>query len=337
MYEEHFGVQRPPFRMSPDTEFLFLTEGHREALAGLIYSIVQRKGFTVLVGEAGTGKSTLLQRVLETVPAQTSLVTNPRLSPAEFLEYALLDFGLEDLPASKAQRLMKLQNFLLEAAGRQEAAVLIVDEAHTMSPEVLEEIRLLTNLETPEGKLLQIVLAGQDELSQLLNRDDLRQLKQRVAVRLNLRPLTASQAKSYIGHRWKVAGGEEPPFDDGAYSAINLYSRGVPRLINVVADNALLTAFSAGEACVTGEHVHGAARDLDLVRRLPEPTPPADGRRAAPVAKQEAPPAGAVPGLYFENGILFRSAPPSVEREITPEQRGFFRRLFGSSKGEVHE
>src|SRR5215471_16448953 len=204
MYEQFFGLRTNPFVMTPDPGFLFLTPAHREALAGLNYAILQRKGFAVLTGEAGTGKTTLLRAVLESVPASKahfSLLVNPTLSPSEFLEMVLLDFGIAEIPASKAQRLMSLDQFLLQAHRENKGAVLIVDEAHKLPPDVLEEVRLLTNFETARSKLLQIVLAGQSE------RDDLRQLKQRVAVRLAIRPLTAAEVEQYMRHRWMKAGG----------------------------------------------------------------------------------------------------------------------------------
>lgn len=265
MYEDRFGLTKNPFRMTPDTSFLFVTEMHREALVGLAYAVLNRKGFTVLTGEAGVGKSTLLHRILESLPARSSYVSNPMLSPSEFLEYAMLDFGITDVPASKALRLIRLEEFLLDALKRDEVAVLIVDEAQCLSREVLEEIRLLTNLETPEGKLLQIILAGQNELADMLNRQDLRQLKQRISVRLSLSPLSRVQTALYIEHRWKKAGGSEPlPFASQAIERIYAFSRGLPRSINALCDNALIQAVANDVEAVRYEDVVAAARDLDF-------------------------------------------------------------------------
>src|SRR5579872_3045130 len=231
MYYQFFGLQKEPFGMTPDPAFLFLSAAHREALAGLTYAILSRKGFVVLTGDAGTGKTTLLTRVVQSVPesrACFSVVLNPTLTPAEFLELVLLDFGIVEVPASKAQRLTILREFLTEAFQQRRVPVLVVDEAHKLPPDVLEEIRLLSNFELPEGKLLQIVLAGQTELGDLLNRQDLRQLKQRVAVRLAIHPLSAVDVDHYIRHRWQRAEGREPhPFQPEAVRTIAQYSRGI--------------------------------------------------------------------------------------------------------------
>src|SRR5579862_979826 len=211
MYERRFHLEKKPFAMTPDPGMLYLTPMHREALSGLVYAINEHKGFVVMIGEAGTGKTTLLSRLLRFVPEDQvnfSLVLNPTLSSAEFLESALGDFGITDIPPSKVQRLQRLQQFVTAAHINGKTCVLVVDEAHKLSPEVLEEIRLLTNFETAEQKLLQIVLVGQDELRTVLNRDDLRQLKQRIAVRFELKPLALEEVESYVRYRWARAGGQ---------------------------------------------------------------------------------------------------------------------------------
>lgn len=269
MYHQFFGLKKEPFSMTPDPAFLFLTAAHREALAGLTYSILNRKGFVVLTGDAGTGKTTLLTRILQSIPAtraRFSVVLNPTLTPAEFLELALLDFGISSVPDSKAQRLTVLRQFLLEAFEKRQAPVLIVDEAHKLPPDVLEEIRLLSNFELPEGKLLQIVLAGQTELGDLLNREDLRQLKQRVAVRLAIHPLSASDVEHYIHHRWQKAGALAPhPFQAEAVNRIAHWSRGIPRLVNVLCDNALMLAYGEGITAIGAKQIGEVAGDLDLL------------------------------------------------------------------------
>ncbi len=214
MYIEFYGLARPPFKMTPDPAFLFLTKQHREALAGLTYAILERKGFLVLSGIAGSGKTTLLAWILQKLPAarvHSSVVLNPTLTPDEFLELVMLDFGIPEIPASKAQRLWTLQKFLTQSRNSGKVNVLIVDEAHKLTPQLLEEIRLLGNFERADEKLLQILLIGQPELDELLGRADLWQLKQRVSVRVQLEPLSAGEIDLYIQHRWRVAGGAANP------------------------------------------------------------------------------------------------------------------------------
>jgi general secretion pathway protein A len=267
MYESFFGVTSNPFSMTPDADMLFLTAAHRESLAGLNYAIVGRKGFAVLVGEAGTGKTTLLRKLLEMVPpseARASVVLNPTLTAAEFLELLLLNFGLRNLPSSKAMRLHLLSQLLADADSAGTAPLLIIDEAHKLNCEVLEEIRLLTNFETGSKKLLQIILSGQPEINDLLNRPEMRQLKQRIAIRLRVGPLTPDQVWDYIGHRWSRAGGTAVPFTRDAISLVALCSKGIPRLINAICDNALLLAFSGPTSIVGARLVSRVAEDLDL-------------------------------------------------------------------------
>jgi len=278
MYLAHFKLKKNPFGMTPDPSLLFMTECHSDALAGVTYSILTGKGFVVLIGEAGTGKTTVISRMLRYVPkdkATFSVLLNPTLSAEEFLESVLVDFGITDIPASKVQRLVKLQEFVTEAHANGKTCVVVVDEAHKLSPEVLEEIRLLTNFENAERKLLQILLAGQTELATVLNRADLRQLKQRIAVRCTLHPLSQHEVQAYLRFRWAGAGAENAlPFEPAAIQTIATVSRGVPRIINVISDNALVLAFSEGKPIVTAANVDQAVRDLDL-ERLDSPATPA--------------------------------------------------------------
>jgi general secretion pathway protein A len=269
MYNAFFGLERSPFSMTPDPGFLFLTAKHREALAGLLFAVTGRKGFLVLTGEAGTGKTTLLTRILRSMPetcAQFSFVINPMLTPSEFLEMAMIDFGIDDIPPSKAQRLLKLQNFLLQANREGRTAVLVIDEAHKLTPELLEEIRLLTNFETSDQKLLQILLAGQPELADLLNRADMRQLKQRVAIRLRIDPLREGEVEQYIQARWVRAGARDPlPFTTQAMRVAAKASKGIPRVINSICDSALTNAFGANTKTIDAPHVLDVVTDLQLV------------------------------------------------------------------------
>jgi len=272
MYTAFFGLRKLPFNLTPDPAFLFLSPNHRDALAGLTYAVLGRKGFVVLTGDAGTGKTTLLGSVLNHLPAEkvlSSILLNPTLTPAEFIELLMLDFGMTDIPASKAQRLWALQGFLTQAYRDDRIAILVIDEAHKLSAEVLEEIRLLGNYEYGADKFLQIVLLGQCELDDLLDRRDLRQFKQRIALRLYIDPLTADEIAAYIQCRWAKAGGEgEPPFTPEAIEGIVRWSGGIPRLINSICDSALLMAY--GDICksVRGDHVRDAAMNLALIPDL---------------------------------------------------------------------
>jgi general secretion pathway protein A len=267
MYAQHFGLRKNPFSLTPDPSFLFLTEQHREALVGLTYAITQRKGYVTLTGEVGTGKTTLLSRVLQFLPPsklQFSLVMNPTLTPSEFLELVLLDFGVRDIPASKARRIWVLQDLLLRAEKEGKVSALIVDEAHKLSPDILEEIRLLGNFEENDRKMLQIVLAGQPELNASLRRADMRQLKQRIAVRLLIKPLVEDEVGKYIRHRWLRAGGADLPFTSEALTRIAQASRGIPRVINSLCDTSLISAFADRSTRVKEAHVREAVLDLDL-------------------------------------------------------------------------
>jgi general secretion pathway protein A len=211
---------------------------------------------------------------------QSSVILNPMLKPDEFLEMVLLDFGITDIPDSKARRLWILQNFLVQGDRDGKINVLIVDEAHKLSVELLEEIRLMGNLEHGPNKLLQILLVGQPEIDDLINRPELWQFQQRINVRLGLTQLSKEDVTQYIQHRWKVAGGTLPsPFAPAAVAAVANRSTGIPRLVNALCDNALILAFSEHAATVSADHVEAAARDLRLVPKTPAPAP-----RAAPPA-----------------------------------------------------
>jgi general secretion pathway protein A len=277
MYTAFFGLSKMPFNMTPDPAFLYLTDQHREALAGLTYSILDRKGFLTLSGMAGAGKTTLLAWVLQKLPVskvQSSVILNPTLTPSEFLEMAMLDFGIQDIPESKAHRLWLLQKFLLKGQREDKISVLIIDEAHKLSPEVLEEVRYLGNFESADAKLLQVVLLGQSELDEVLSRPELWQFKQRISVRLSLQPLGTTEVGNYIQHRWGVAGGMQHPFSSEGVANIAKWSRGIPRLINSICDNALVQAFAECSHAVNAEHAQMAARDLLLIEKQISLVPP---------------------------------------------------------------
>lgn len=276
MYKDFFGLEQLPFNLTPDPSFLYLPPKHREALAGLTYSILERKGFVVLTGDAGTGKTTLIHSVLNRLPSdrmESSIVLNPTLSASEFLEGVLLDFDMPAVPGSKAQRLWKLQEFLARVHSENRLAVLVIDEAHKLSLEVLEEIRLLGNFESETGKYLQILLSGQSELDELLNRYELRQFKQRVAMRLYIDRLTGPETQQYIAFRWSKAGGREVPFTADALSGILQWSQGIPRLINSICDSALLMAFGDESPLVGLNYIRAAAVNLALADPSRAPIP----------------------------------------------------------------
>lgn len=320
MYLQHFGLEKNPFSLTPDPNFLFLTTKHREALASLLFAVTGRKGFMVLTGEAGTGKTTLLRKMLQSIPstcAQFSVVVNPALNPSEFLEYVLLDFGMTDIPASKALRLTLLQKLLQRTFEAGKTAVLVVDEAHLLNSELLEEIRLLSNFETPEQKLLQIILAGQSELNSLLELTSKRQIKQRIALRLEITPLEHRDVSRYLQTRWNRAGGASPlPFSASAIELVAKYSGGTPRIINSVCDAALLNVFGKGETQIHENDMLEALADLQL---LPKGFSSIKSSNSAQIAPKTNSPAS--PISDFGPPVC-----PSLERYAPERMRGS--RLF---------
>jgi len=268
MYKEFFGLRANPFNVNPDPRYLFLTRHTEEALACLTYGIQSRKGFVLLTGEVGTGKTTLINKLLEWLRAQqvpTAFIFNSRMNVPQFLDYMMADFGLPCETRSKSQILMRLYNWLLERYRAGETAVLIVDEAQNLPDEVLEEIRMMTNLETFTEKLLQIVLVGQTELEQRLKHPNLRQLRQRLTLRAKTHPLTAEETKSYIHQRLRIAGSNgQQIFDPEALSAIHRYSGGIPRVVNLLCEHCLVSAFVDQHKTVSPGVVDAVARDFDL-------------------------------------------------------------------------
>ena len=326
MYEQFFGLAKSPFGINPDPTMLYPMEQTKEAFAGLLHGILNRKGFVVLTGDSGTGKTTLLRAVLSYVSKdklQSSLVFNPTLSPAEFLEMAMYDFGIEDVAPTKVKRILQLQRFLVDANENGKICVLFVDEAHKLSPEVLEEIRLLTNLEDEKGKLLQIVLAGHEELDQILDQRDFRQLKQRVAVRVSLRALTLQEVIEYMAARWEKAGAQNPlPFRPEALARIASVSGGIPRVINVIADNALLSTYGAGSDMVTERQIIDTARDL-RVGTVTEPQ--AGGKFLAGMEERALTSQVLVGNLNLPPPVTERDGSESagrVPREVAPGKKG---------------
>src|SRR6266478_3963293 len=244
MYKEFFGLRANPFNVNPDPRYLFLTRHTEEALACLTYGIQSRKGFVLLTGEVGTGKTTLINKLLEWLRAQqvpTAFIFNSRMNVPQFLDYMMADFGIPCDTRSKSQILLRLYNWLLERYRAGETAVLIVDEAQNLGDEVLEEIRMMTNLETFTEKLLQIVLVGQTELETKLKQANLRQLRQRLTLRAKTHPLTAEESKAYIQQRLRIAGSNgQQIFDQDALALIHRYSAGIPRVVNLICELCLL-------------------------------------------------------------------------------------------------
>lgn len=251
MYTEHFGLNEKPFSISPDPRYLYLSPRHADALAHLIYGISESGGFIQLTGEVGTGKTTLIRSLLGQLPdnAEIALILNPHLSSREFLQAICHELRIAFVTEESTKSLIdKLNIKLLESHADNRRVVLIVDEAQTMSPELLEQVRLLTNLETEKQKLLQIILIGQPELREVLGRSDMRQIAQRITGRYHLEPLNAADTAVYISHRIRVAGGRPEIFSKRAVRKLFRLSRGVPRLINIIADRALLAAYTRDES-----------------------------------------------------------------------------------------
>ena len=267
MYTSFFGLNEKPFSITPDPRYLFMSERHGEALAHLVYGVTESGGFVQLTGEVGTGKTTLCRTLLlNRMPsnADVAVVLNPQLSAPEFLEAICeeLSIGVPTPRGSIKALIDSLNRHLLSAHSEGRRTILVVDEAQNLAPEVLEEVRLLTNLETSKQKLLQIILIGQPELRELLARNDLRQLAQRITGRYHLEPLTREETEQYIEHRLKVAGALGEVFDAGAKRKVFSLSQGVPRLINVICDRALLGAYSQGSRIVNRRLIHRAAAEI---------------------------------------------------------------------------
>jgi general secretion pathway protein A len=268
MYEIFFGLREKPFNLTPDPRFIYFTEKHCEALANLVYGIRERKGFMVMTGEVGTGKTTLVNALLDTLERTgvlSAFIFNPILASHEFFEYLLADLNLKSDASSKSQVLIKLNALLLERYRAGQVTVLVIDEAQNLSAEILEEVRLLTNLETATEKLLQIVLVGQPELALKLNSPDLRQLKQRVSLRCSLDPLTLKETREYIRTRLEIAGlPDQQIFPEVSVEEIYRCSSGIPRLINTLCDNAMLTGYASDSRVVGVDMVREVAYDLEL-------------------------------------------------------------------------
>ncbi len=277
MYKSYFGLRENPFNVNPDPRYLYLTKQIEEALTGLMYGIQTRKGFITLTGEVGTGKTTLVNRLLDWLRqrrTRTAFLFNSRMNTSHLFDFILAEFEIACESRTKSQQLMKLNQWLLERYRAGETAVLIVDEAQNLSYPVLEEIRMLTNLETSTEKLLQIVLSGQPELEEKLKLPQLRQLKQRITLRCKTAPLTKEQTHAYIAERLRIAGTSgEQIFSPEAMDTVHMYSLGIPRVVNLLCEHALINTYVEQERVVTPKIVEDIAREFQLDEIEPIPPP----------------------------------------------------------------
>jgi general secretion pathway protein A len=368
LYGAHFGLPEAPFSLAPDPRFLYLSPGHEEALAHLRWGLAQAGAFVVLTGEVGTGKSTVLAALLEDLPESTAVayVLNPRASVPALLSSIARDFGFTPSEASgdapdarpgEAEDLMeRLYAGLLRLHGEGKEALLLIDEAQLLSPEALEQLRLLTNLETRERKLLQIILVGQPELRDTLARAELRQLAQRITARYHLEALGPEVLKAMLCHRLAVAGALTQPFSAAAFRELHRQSGGIPRIANLIADRALLAGYGAGQAVVDSAQVKGAAREVrgnDKPTRRPgrgvalaallllsaaalllalkaeeapknAPAPMLEARETPPTTSPEAPPLPPPPGFSRRAGLerllaLWQSPTPAAPAWDCPD------------------
>ena len=279
VYKPFFGLTADPFSVNPDPRYLYLNPATQQALATLSYGIQTCRGFVLLTGEVGTGKTTLLKKVLQWLRSRgtaTAFIFNPRLTVPEFFEFMMADFGIHCERRDKSHILLRLNEWLIERHRAGERSVLVIDEAQGLSPELLEEIRLLTNLETSTHKLLQIVLSGQPELDAKLKDPSLRQLRQRIALRCRTRLLTREEIEQYINQRLWIAGAAKakgsPNFSSAALDLVYLCSGGIPRLINVICELALINAFADQKRHISAEMIAEVQRHLELES---EPAPQA--------------------------------------------------------------
>ena len=267
MYRSFFGLRALPFGASPDPRFLYMMPRIREALACLQYGIAARKGFVVMTGECGTGKTTLLKTVLSSFTkdrVSTAFVFNPRLDVLDFLEFVLTDFGIPPRTRTKSSMLLQLNRWLIDRFRNQELCAIVVDEAQNLSWELLEEIRLLTNLETSSEKLVQIVLSGQPELEEKLRDPCVRQLRQRISMWCRTYALSSEETQAYVAERLRIAGAAEPVLSPDAIQLVHRFSNGIPRLINLICENALISAYVEQVKPIPARIVESVTSDLGL-------------------------------------------------------------------------
>jgi len=278
MYKSFYGLKENPFNVNPDPRYLFLTKQIEETVSGLMYGIETRKGIITLTGEVGTGKTTLVNRLLDWLHqrnTKTAFLFNSRMNSSQLFDFVLAEFDIPCESRSKSQQLMKLNQWLLERFRAGETAVLILDEAQNLTFPVLEEIRLLTNLETATEKLLQIVLSGQPELDAKLNLPQLRQLRQRIMIRCKTSPLTKEETHEYINERLKIGGvaGDQAIFSPAAMDTVHLYSLGVPRVVNLLCEHSLINGYVEHQRPIQPKIVEDVAREFQLDEVEPTASP----------------------------------------------------------------
>ena len=296
MYHKFYGLSENPFNVNPDPRYLYVTEHIQEALACLHYGIDNRKGFILLTGEVGTGKTTLLNKLLESLRQKgiaSAFIFNPRLNTIQFFDFMLADFGLPTEPRVKSQMLMRLNTWLVERYQAGGTTVLIVDEAQNLSLELLEEIRLLTNLETSSEKLLQIVLAGQPEFEQKLSQPQVRQLRQRITLRGKTFPLSAEELPLYLAERLRIAGWDgRAIFSPQAIETIHRYSCGIPRVANLLCEHALISGYAGHQRIIGPELIMELVKEFELDIIGPVATPSRASARDVTAREQSAAEAG---------------------------------------------
>ncbi len=318
MYKSFFGLKDSPFEVNPNPKYLFLTKQIEEALAGLMYGIETRKGFITLTGEVGTGKTTLVNRLLDWLRhrrTRTAFLFNSRINSLQLFDFILAEFEIPCEIRDKSQQLLKLNKWLLDRYRAGEKAVLIVDEAQNLSHPVLEEIRLLTNLETSSEKLLQIILCGQPELEEKLKLPQLRQLRQRITLRCKTSPLTKEQTADYIAERLRIAGATSAPiFSPKAIETIHMYSLGIPRVVNLLCEHALVNAFTENQHTIDPKIVEDIAQEFQLGEVELTPTPDNHG----------------IEGDVYDSGVFLQnlgevlrgfSLGPSSSKAIDPRRK----------------
>ncbi|NOZ26225.1 MAG: AAA family ATPase [Nitrospirae bacterium] len=271
MYESFYNLKSKPFELVPSPDFLFLSRSHKKALTYLKYGVTERVGFMLLTGEVGSGKTTLIRNMIRGLDSNIILskVFNTKVSSEQLISLINEDFGLEVSGKDKISLLRELNDFLIDQYAKKNNPILVIDEAQNLTPELLEEVRMLSNLETDDAKLLQIILVGQPELRKILSRPELRQLRQRISISCHIQPITKAETEDYIFHRLEVAGNRDAVvFEDGTIDAVYNFSRGIPRLINIVCDFLMLSAFVEETRSISSDLVKEVIGELETENRF---------------------------------------------------------------------